>query len=105
MRPVAAAASNPILQQWKPRRRKNWKRLQLRAKKCFSRKFTRMNTNLNFKHSCLLAFIRRYSSKRLLFHLYHLTALCLGLGDDLFLQSIGYRSEERRVGKECRSRW
>ena len=23
----------------------------------------------------------------------------------LFLFSVGYRSEERRVGKECRSRW
>ena len=22
-----------------------------------------------------------------------------------FLQQLGYRSEERRVGKECRSRW
>src|SRR3712207_9446607 len=27
------------------------------------------------------------------------------LGDILLLQAEAYRSEERRVGKECRSRW
>ena len=29
----------------------------------------------------------------------------LTLGVDLFQRPAGYRSEERRVGKECRSRW
>ena len=34
-----------------------------------------------------------------------LTDLCEGLGLPLTVTLHGRRSEERRVGKECRSRW
>ena len=32
-------------------------------------------------------------------------AVLLGLAADLAASALGVRSEERRVGKECRSRW